>query len=260
MNELDRQHRPVVSVVLPCFNYGHLLPVALESVLRQTYPKLHVLVVDDGSTDGTRSVAAAYQGKVEYVSQPNAGLPSARNLGAARAHGPFLLFLDPDDTLEPSYIEECVGILLENDQIAYAYTQVRFFGDRQGISQHPEFSLEELKKANYIHASALLRTSLVRRFPYDPSLTAGWEDWDFYLTLAEHGYTGKLLDKPLLNYRRHSSNMTGRLSKRPLDRKNLQLKIHRRHPGLYTQRQLLLERLRILRLRLALMLRISSWS
>lgn len=109
-----------VSVVITCFNYARFLGAAIESVLAQTYPEIEVIVIDDGSTDDTRSVAAAYE-DVHYVWQPNRGLSEARNRGVALATGEFMLFLDADDQLRPDALETMTRLLSACPECAFVY-------------------------------------------------------------------------------------------------------------------------------------------
>jgi glycosyltransferase involved in cell wall biosynthesis len=95
---------PGVSVVIPAYNYARFVSVAIESVLAQTYPVTEVIVVDDGSTDNTREVVAAYLPHVRYLHQANAGLPAARNAGIRAASHPFVAFLDADDKWMPDML------------------------------------------------------------------------------------------------------------------------------------------------------------
>ena len=90
---------PLVSVVIACYNQGRFLGEAIESALRQTYAPIEVIVADDGSTDRTAEVAAAYP--VRCLRQRNQGAPAARNHGFRESHGRFVLFLDADDRLLP---------------------------------------------------------------------------------------------------------------------------------------------------------------
>jgi glycosyltransferase involved in cell wall biosynthesis len=94
-----------ISIVIPCFNYASSLGATLESVLAQDDPDWEAVVVDDGSTDSTPEVgkewAAAHPGHIQYLAQANAGPGAARNHGARRASGEWLLFLDADDVLLP---------------------------------------------------------------------------------------------------------------------------------------------------------------
>ena len=111
-------NQPLVSVVIPCFNHGRFLPEAIESVLAQTYPWIEILVVDDGSTDNTREVAAQYP-HVRYVYQHNQGLSAARNTGIRHSTGDFLVFLDADDLLYPGAIACNVGYMQEQQDAAF---------------------------------------------------------------------------------------------------------------------------------------------
>jgi glycosyltransferase involved in cell wall biosynthesis len=93
-----------ISCVIPAFNGERYLAAAIGSVLAQTRPLLEIIVVDDGSTDSTRSVAESFGTLVSYLHQENAGPSSARNLGISRASGDFVAFLDADDLWRPNKI------------------------------------------------------------------------------------------------------------------------------------------------------------
>ena len=92
---------PLVSAVIPTYNYAQYLPEAVESALAQTYPNMEVIVVDDGSTDRTRECLAPYRERIAYIYQPNRGLSAARNTGIAAARGEWIALLDSDDTWHP---------------------------------------------------------------------------------------------------------------------------------------------------------------
>jgi predicted O-linked N-acetylglucosamine transferase (SPINDLY family) len=101
----ERLGDPTVSVVITNWNYGHFLADCIDSVLGQTCPPEQVIVVDDGSTDGSAHVLAAYGGRVEALGQGNAGQAAAFNAGFRRASGDVVIFLDADDLLRPEAIE-----------------------------------------------------------------------------------------------------------------------------------------------------------
>ncbi len=93
--------KPLVSVVIPSFNRGYIVREAIDSVLGQEGPEVEVIVADDGSTDDTAAVVAAYAGRVTYVRQENRGPGVARNLGVRAARGDYVSFLDSDDIWLP---------------------------------------------------------------------------------------------------------------------------------------------------------------
>jgi glycosyltransferase involved in cell wall biosynthesis len=92
---------PLVSVVIPTYNRASLIAESLDSVFAQTYPRLEVIVIDDGSTDGTENAVAPYLDRIIYVRQKNQGLAGARNAGFAKASGEYIAWLDSDDLWNP---------------------------------------------------------------------------------------------------------------------------------------------------------------
>ncbi|CAN5502111.1 hypothetical protein BH10CYA1_BH10CYA1_39710 [soil metagenome] len=104
----------LVSVIIPTYNRLELLVQAIESVRRQTWAKVQIIVVDDGSTDGTGEIVAGMQ-DVHYIGQQNKGQAAARNTGLQKAHGEFICTLDSDDLWFPHFLEENIAALKELD-------------------------------------------------------------------------------------------------------------------------------------------------
>jgi len=114
-----------VSVIIPTYNRSHLVKEAIESVLQQTYTDFEVLVIDDGSTDDTRSVVQQISdGRVRYYYKDNGGQSSARNLGLIKAKGKYIAYLDEDDLWPPKYLGTMVGQLDTNREYGATYTRV----------------------------------------------------------------------------------------------------------------------------------------
>ena len=121
---------PVVSVIVPAYNYAQFLPDALESVLAQTFAGWECVIVDDGSTDETPQVARRYVDRDDrfvYVRQENAGLAGARNRGLSSCSGQFIQFLDADDRLLPDKLQRHVAYLREHPETDIVYSEVAFF-------------------------------------------------------------------------------------------------------------------------------------
>jgi glycosyltransferase involved in cell wall biosynthesis len=194
---------PLVSVVIPCFNYGRFLGEAIGSVLDQTYAPLEVIVVDDGSSDDTQAVARSYP--VRLITQKNRGVCEAVNLGIGAASGEFVMRLDADDALMDTYIEETMRALQHAPDAAFAYSDGTYIGSRNGTFHVDDFQSERLAEGGYAVCLALMRKSLFERVGgYDVEMAAlRCEDWDLWLTFAEQGLWGVRIPKPLWYYRRH---------------------------------------------------------
>src|ERR1044072_4584982 len=122
--------QPLVSVVVPSYNYGHLIRETLDSLTAQTYRAWECVVVDDGSTDDTRAVVEAYASRdprVRYVRQENLKLAAARNNGLHHSACDYFQFLDADDLVEPRKFERQVEYLEAHPAVDIVYSGVRYF-------------------------------------------------------------------------------------------------------------------------------------
>lgn len=196
---------PLVSIVVTTYNYQDYVCDAIDSALNQSYDNIEVIVIDDGSSDNTKSVLDKYSSdrRVTLISRENRGIIYTRNEGVRTAKGEFVMQLDADDILEPSYVKECISKALSED-LDIVYTQTRAFGRVEYISEHGDYNLEQLKHYGYMHATSLVRKSKMKEEPYDPYLDKlGNEDWDMFLDMCMDGSIAGLVNKPLLNYRKH---------------------------------------------------------
>lgn len=225
---------PLTSIVVTCFNYGDYLSEAIDSALGQTYRPVEVVVVNDGSTDQSEAVALGYGKRIRYVHQANAGVSAARNTGIRLAGGRYVVCLDADDILDDEFVAKCTDVLSTHPEAGFVYTQRRSFGRQSGDSSFPQYDLTKLKKSNFIPACTLIRATVLRDHTFDETFTGGSEDWHFFLTLAEHGVHGVLLDEPLFSYRRHEDR-TSRLDSWMYRGRRDRLQVVRAHPKLYTR-------------------------
>jgi len=206
---------PLASIVIPTFNYGQYLGEAIESALSQTYHPVEIVVMDDGSTDNTPEVAASFGSKIKYVRSTHRGVYTTRQASLEHIHGDYFLNLDADNRLHPECLTKTVSFLqaIIDPRCAFVYTQHCRVGDSHGFTHFPTYDLGQLKLRNYIDMGALIKTDIVRRFGFDPAFNTGYGDYDFFLTLAEHGYRGVLLNEPLLFYRIHGTSITNSVNK-----------------------------------------------
>jgi hypothetical protein len=122
---------PTVTAVIPVYNGEEFLADAISSVLGQTYPAVECVVVDDGSTDGTGDVVARFGSAVRYVRQANGGVSSARNAGAAAAHGDYLAFLDADDMWHAEKVARHMAVFQADGDLGLVYSALLMV-DRTG--------------------------------------------------------------------------------------------------------------------------------
>mgnify|MGYP005836129843 FL=1 len=182
---------PLVNVIIPAYNSAWCVAEAIDSALAQTYPRVEVLVVNDGSTDDTPRVLDQYGSKIECIYQPNSGLSAARNCGILASTGEYIVFLDADDRLLPSMVEKLLPPMLENPACALTYGghhQIDSSGERFGQSSLDRPSgrvFETLTKDGLIQVGAAMvrRASLAQSGLFDPMLRQ-IEDRDLWMRLA----------------------------------------------------------------------------
>lgn len=133
-------HAPLVSIIINNYNYGRFLPDAIASALRQTYDRVEVLVVDDGSTDHSREIVASYGDQIIPILKENGGQASALNAGFARSRGDIIIFLDADDLLLPDIASQVVDAVRSNPaavRAQYRMEVVDALGQPTGVLKPP---------------------------------------------------------------------------------------------------------------------------
>lgn len=205
----------LVSIVIPAYNYAKYLPDAIDSVLAQTYEPIELIVVDDGSTDGTPQVLAEYGNRIRTIRKSNAGLSAARNTGIQAARGEFIAFLDADDQWLPEKLQRqmelhalhpdagCIGCgveLVDGNLNAIRQTH------QDDLLGTPEQRLRDvLLRREWVGGSGsgvLVRRSVLDQVGlFDVTLTAA-EDWDMWLRIVLH-YPVYNVREPLVRIRRH---------------------------------------------------------
>ena len=201
---------PRVSVVMPVFNAGRWLPQALASVDAQTFRDFELVVVDDGSTEErTRALldAAARRPGVTVHRTENRGPSHARNLAIERARGAYILPLDADDWLAPTFLARTVGVLDAEPDVGVAFTWVGLVGGHHGVWRTGEFSVQDLLVRCTVHVTSLFRREIWSAVGgYDPRFVESSEDWDFWLGAAARGVTGRCIPEVLAYYRRSETS------------------------------------------------------
>ena len=226
-----------VSIVIPTHNDGRYLEETLASARTQTHGDCEILIVDDHSTEAaTRALLA----RLEAAGQPVLRLPAhrhgvaaARNWGIATAQGPYILPLDADDLIAPTYAAKAAAVLDTHSDVGICYCQAAFFGLKRGRWDLPPYSLAELLLHNMIFISAMFRKKdWLRVGGFDESIQLGREDHIFWLTLAASGLGVHQLPEILFRYRikPHSREATTR---RTLGEREMALNTFRSREQLY---------------------------
>ncbi|MDD2493906.1 MAG: glycosyltransferase family A protein [Tissierellia bacterium] len=179
--------KPLISVIVPCYNQAHYLDDCLQSVLDQSYINWECIIVNDGSPDNTEEVALKWQSidsRFVYSKKENGGLCSARNHGISKATGKYILPLDSDDKIEKDYISKGIEIIDNNANVGVVYCKARFFGAVNKDWVTPEFDKKHLLCENLIFCSGIYRKQDWETIKgYDENMSYGWEDWEFWINL-----------------------------------------------------------------------------
>jgi len=209
--EKVNKNEPLVSILMPVYNYGNRINQTLKSIFNQDYTNYEIILVDDGSTNDYIKMKLKLLESVEKIKiiyKENGGPSSARNEAFKHAKGNFILPLDSDDMILPTYIKTCVNILKTDKKISPVYCDTHHIGQTQGIEQRPDWSKERLIQGPFIvNCSMFHRESFEKVNGYDESLK-GWEDYDMWLRMMKEGYRGVRIPKPLFVYFHHEKDGT----------------------------------------------------
>lgn len=215
MHESDST--PRVSVILPVFNFERFVAEAVDSILGQTFPAFELIVIDDGSTDGSPAILAdraASDSRVRLVSRPNRGLTHTLNEGVSLARANYVAIMNADDIALPARLEKQVTFLDTHPAVAAVGTATRMFAERGTrkvdavMMVEPEALRSLLQSTSpFAHPTVMFRRQAVVDVGlYRPSLEPA-EDYDLWLRLAER-FDLANLGVPLLEYRLHAGQST----------------------------------------------------
>ncbi|MBD0339499.1 MAG: glycosyltransferase, partial [Microcoleus sp. Co-bin12] len=206
--------RPLVSVIIPCYNQSHFLLEAVTSVINQTYKNWEIIIVNDGSLDTTSTVAknlivANPQYQIRLVEQTNQGLSSARNAGIAAANGEYIMPLDADDILAENALTDLLEICLKSNVPCVAFGSYQMFGtENRLVPSYELYSPENIKQSNMIHPSSLYHKSILDLVSgYKVGMKEGYEDWEFWVNCHKHNIPFLGTREVVVNYRRSQGSM-----------------------------------------------------
>lgn len=180
------ENRPLISVIIPVYNCERYLAEAVESVLAQTYRPIEVIVVDDGSTDGSADIAKRFGSSVRYTLQPHSGAGAARNRGIAVARGSFLAFLDSDDLWVEDKLTRQMAAFERHPDVDIVSGHVRQFHSPE-LSEHIMEKIrcpDALIPGYVVGAMLIKRDAFSRVGPFETNWQVG-EVMSWYLRATE---------------------------------------------------------------------------
>lgn len=234
-----------VSVIIPCYNQGKYIKEAIDSVLNQTYKNIEIVIINDGSTDNSSQIISnliSDKSNIKFIdNKENNGIIYARNFAIDEASGEYILPLDADDIIKPSYIEKAVKILEERSDIGIVYGKVKFFGAKNSIWDLQKFDKEKMIFVNQIVCSALFRKEdFYKAGKYKDYMKKGCEDWDLWLSFIELGLGVYQIDEILFLYRQYKKEEHRSCD---VDRVEVLCKLWKNHPNLYFDSEICKEKL-----------------
>ena len=204
-NEAWPAHLPLVSVISPYYNQAETFQETVNSILNQTFQNIEYIIVDDGSTpvqaaalDNIKDDRVTVHHLKENIGQ---GSPAAaRNYGVERAKGKYIVCLDSDDLIDPTYIEKCLYILESNPKLGLVTSDTQTFGVTTEIIEYLPYSAKALLNDNRVTTAAMYRREAWEKVGgYKEGIS--YEDWEFWISLAEQGYVGQHIPEKLFIYR-----------------------------------------------------------
>ena len=184
---------PLVSIIIPSFNRADLIAETLLSVQQQTYPFWEALVIDDGSTDDTLSIVSSFSAtnnRFRFFSRKREpkGAPTCRNIGIEKAQGAYIIFLDSDDLLAPTCLQDRVAVMERNPNLAFAVFPMQFFdqqiGDSSAVWLYHHFDnylSGFLLKSQWQTTSPIWNAEFVRGLGGFTEGLVRWQDWDIHV-------------------------------------------------------------------------------
>ena len=202
----DDNNKPLISIIIPCYNDDLYVEQAVNSAINQTYPNTEIIIVDDGSNLETKKILNRLKDKVDkIITQKNQGVCVARNNGIKKSKGNFILVLDSDDFFEAKFLEISLKAINKNNAIGLVTCFANVI-DEKGthlyLSKPTGAGVDEVLYNNNAMGSCLFSREVWEKVGgYDLNMKNGYEDWEFNVSVAKLGYKVEVIKEVLFNYR-----------------------------------------------------------
>lgn len=237
---------PKVSIIIPCYNQGKYVAEAINSALRQTFKDIEIVCVNDGSTDNSVEIIKSFENKYKNFiflnNEENRGVIYSRNFAIKNCNGTYILPLDADDIIEPTYVEKAVKILDNNPNIGIVYCKAKIFGNYDKYWNLKPFNKSDILYENCIFCSAIFRKSdFLKIGGYNNNMKYGCEDHDLWLSFIEQGLEVFQINEILFSYRQYDETSRTTISLK--NKKEIWNNLIKNHINLYLNDENFLERL-----------------
>lgn len=237
---------PKVSIIIPCYNQGKYVAEAINSALRQTFKDIEIVCVNDGSTDNSVEIIKSFENKYKNFiflnNEENRGVIYSRNFAIKNCNGTYILPLDADDIIEPTYVEKAVKILDNNPNIGIVYCKAKIFGNYDKYWNLKPFNKSDILYENCIFCSAIFRKSdFLKIGGYNNNMKYGCEDYDLWLSFIEQGLEVFQINEILFSYRQYDETSRTTISLK--NKKKIWNNLIKNHINLYLNDENFLERL-----------------
>lgn len=215
----DQDLNELVSVIIPVYNGEKFVASSIESALKQTYYPVEIIVINDGSIDGTQEILNQFEGKIIVIQQKNAGQADARNHGLTIARGKYIALLDSDDLFVPEKLEKQISFLKKGnlDMVCTNFETIDASNTKLKNISAPQFhssnALTTFITGNFICTSTLLfKKEWIQKVGNFDTNMKGTEDGDLWFRMLVNGARLEVIPELLVQYRVHAENYSGRFS------------------------------------------------
>ena len=225
--------KPLVSIVIPVYNSERYLEETIASAEQQDYERIEIIIVNNCSdSPDTLQALDKLRAKYKVVDSEKKGLSIARNDGIRSSEGSFILPLDSDDIIAPTFVSECITMFEENPGLTVVRTSVKLFGAKSGILEFAEYSFSLLLARNLMVATSMFKKEDWEKVNgYDPDFKSAFEDWEFWISVLKDGGTVGTIKKPLFHYRIQRDSMMRSTKMEEL--RKVRKKLWEKHKALY---------------------------
>lgn len=228
---------PEVSIITPYYNTGSVFAETVIAVQRMSFTNWEWIIVDDGSTDAESlerlEALRLTEARVRVVHQPNRGPGVARNHAASLARGRYLMFIDSDDLVEPTFLEKCMWFLETQPQFSFCNGWSAGFGSQNYLWTHGFDRGVEFLNQNWVIMCAVVRRDAhLACGGYDPDASYEHADWDYWLNMAECDRWGYTVPELFTWYRRQENSLIGQIQQDREREERFKVWLQKKHQGL----------------------------